>query len=196
VNPYSGELGAFEIGPGTRTLTNFSVTGSFKGRDCAVPVGGDITDGSQAGAERCLLPVGDYVPDYFTLKFGRLQIELSDNYHSEGERMKRNRPPVYGITIRKERPFVMDFSNQPDVMFASPTNSQRVKPGDTLMVVAVLVDPKLDIMIRRLYDNTPRQGKDAKGNALSIDNSQSLDPKVIITRASGEKVAEGVMPFG
>ena len=25
---------------------------------------------------------------------------------------------------------------------------------------------------------------------------RSLDPKVLVTRANGEKVAEGVMPFG
>jgi hypothetical protein len=39
-------------------------------------------------------------------------------------------------------------------------------------------------MIRRL-------SKMKKGSG-----SVSLDPKVIITRANGDKVAEGVMPFG
>ena len=51
----------------------------------------------------------------------------------------------------------------------------------------MLVDPKLDFMIRRLY------GPAENG---SNGRARALDPKVLITRADGEKVAEGVMPFG
>ncbi len=199
VHPYPGDLGTFEIGPGTRKLTNtnLSLTGSFEARDWAVAVGGDIKDGRPVEASRCQVPVGDYLPEFLTLQFGRLRIQLSQNYHSEGKRQSRDgRPNVYGITIRKDRPFVLDFSNKPDVMFTSPTNNQRIKPGDTVMVAAVLVDPKLDIMIRRLEDSSRKQTKDAEGKALGYERNLSLDPKVIITRANGEKVAEGVMPFG
>jgi hypothetical protein len=197
VRPYSGELGTFEIGPGTRTLTNFSVTGSFAARDCAVPVGGNIKNGRPLEVGRCQLPAGDYLPEFLTLQFGRLRIRLSQNYHSEGKRQSREgRPPVYGITIRKDRPYVLDFSNKPEVMFTSPTKDQRVKAGDELSVMAVLVDPKLDVMIRGLDDTSRKQTKDADGKPLGYERNVSLDPKVTITRANGEKVAEGVMPFG
>ena len=199
VHPYQGDLGTFEIGPGTRKLTstNFSLTGSLEARDRAVAAGGDIKDGRPVEASRCQLPVGDYLPEFLTLQFGRLRIQLSQNYHSEGKRQSRDgRPNVYGIAIRKDRPYALDFSNRPDVMFTSPTNSQRVKAGDTLMVMAVLLDPKLDIMIRRLEDTSRKQTKDAEGKALGYERNLSLDPTVIITRAGGEKVAEGVMPFG
>jgi hypothetical protein len=199
VHPYLGDLGTFETGPGTRKLTNnnFSLTGSLEARDWAVAVGGDIKDGRPVEASRCQVPVGDYLPEFLTLHFGQLGIQLSQNYHSEGKRKSREgRPTVYGITIRKGQPFALDFSNQPEVMFTSPTNSQRVKPGDTLLVAAVLVDPKLDIMIRRLEDTSRKQTKDAEGKALRYERNLSLDPTVIITRTNGEKVAEGVMPFG
>ena len=86
---------------------------------------------------------------------------------------------------------MLDFSNKPDVMFASPAKDQRVKAGDELQVKAVLVDPKLDFMIRGLEDTTrPKATPESRGRNFS------LDPKVLITRANGEKVAEGVMPFG
>jgi hypothetical protein len=199
VHPYQGDLGTFEIGSGTRKLTNtdFSLTGSFEARDWAVAAGGDIINGRPVEASRCQVPVGDYLPEFLTLQFGRLRIQLSQNYHSEGKRQSRDgRPNVYGITIRKDQPFALDFSNQPEVMFTSPTNSQRVKPGDTLMVAAVLVDPKLDIMIRGLADTSRKQTKDAEGKPLGYERNLSLDPTVIITRANGEKVVEGVMPFG
>ena len=64
------------------------------------------------------------------------------------------------------------------------------------MVMAVLVDPKLDIMIRGLDDTSRKQTKDADGKPLGYTRNLPLDPTVIITRAGGEKVAEGVMPFG
>ncbi len=106
------------------------------------------------------------------------------------------RAAVYPISIRKDKPFVLDFSNKPDVMFASPARDQRVKLGESLEVKAVLVDPKLDMMIRNLDDTTRKQTKGADGQPVNYQRPLSLDPQVIIARANGEKVAEGVMPFG
>ena len=193
VRPYQGDLGTFEIGPGGREITNLSVTGSLVAQALAVPVGGEFGESaSPAPARRCQLPVGDYLPNYISVDFGRLRLEISENYHSEGKpRNRAGREHVYGLTVRKDQPCVLDFSNKPDVMFASPSQDQRFKPGDSVEVKAVLVDSKLDFMIRGLEDTTRKSsGAQSRGRYLS------LDPKVIITRANGEKVAEGVMPFG
>jgi len=100
------------------------------------------------------------------------------------------------LAIRKDKPFVLDFSNKPHMMFASPAKDLRVKLGESLEVKAVLVDPKLDMMIRRLDDATPKRTKPTDGQAAGDQRPVSLDPQVIVTRANGEKVAEGVMPFG
>jgi hypothetical protein len=197
VHPYKGDLGIFEAGPGFRPLTNFSVTGSLQASNCAVAIGGGIKDGRPEAARACEIPAGDYLPEFLTVQFGRLHIQLSQNYHSEGKRQSRSgRPDVYGLTVRKDRPCVLDFSTQPEVMFTSPTNSQRIQVGEELSVMAVLTDPKLDIMIRRLEDTAHKQTKDADGKDLGYERNVSLDPRVLITRANGEKVAEGVMPFG
>jgi len=192
VRPYQGDLGTFMVGPGGRTTTNLSVRGSLEAKALAVPVGGDLEGGSPKPAARCELPVGDYLPNYITVEFGRLRIEISHNYHSDGKpRDRAGHEWVYGMTVRKDQPYVLDFSNKPDVMFASPARDQRYKPGDSIEVKAVLVDPKLDFMIRGLEDTTrPKATPESRGSKFS------LDPKVLITRANGEKVAEGVMPFG
>ena len=192
VRPYQGDLGTFTVGPGGRTITNLSVRGSLEAKQLAVPVGGDLEGGSPKAAARCELPVGDYLPNYITVQFGRLRIEISHNYHSDGKpRDRAGHDWVYGMTVRKDQPYVLDFSNKPDVMFASPARDQRYKPGDSIEVKAVLVDPKLDFMIRGLEDTTrPKATPESRGSKFS------LDPKVLITRANGEKVAEGVMPFG
>jgi len=60
----------------------------------------------------------------------------------------------------------------------------------------VLIDPKLDYMIRHVNDTAQKQTKDENGHDLGYTRNLSLDPHVIITRTNGEKVAEGVMPFG
>jgi hypothetical protein len=197
VRPYRSDLGKFEIGPGGRKLDKLTVLGSLEGEERNVAVGGEVTDGSPEAARSCQLPAGDYRPNYIHIQFGRLSIGASYNYHSDGKPRERgDRAAVYGIAIRQNKPFVLDFSNKPDVMFASPAKDQRVKLGDSLEVKAVLVDPKLDMMIRDLDDTTRKQTKDANGNPLNYERNLSLDPQVIITRADGEKVAEGVMPFG
>jgi hypothetical protein len=197
VRPYAGDLGIFKAGPGGRAVTNFTVTGSFDGRSGNVAVGGDLAGGRPGEAASCEIPAGDYLPDFLTVQFGRLRIQISQNYHTEGMRQSRNgRPNVYGLTVRKDLPCVLDFSNKPLVMFTSPTNTQRIKVGGEVTVMAVLTDPKLDFMIRHLDDTTRQQTKDADGKELGYQRNLSLDPRVIITRASGEKVAEGVMPYG
>ncbi|MBN2315742.1 MAG: hypothetical protein JXM79_17570 [Sedimentisphaerales bacterium] len=64
----------------------------------------------------------------------------------------------------------------------------------------MLVDPKLDIMIRGLDDTSvkvDKENKDATGKVYrTVKRDKSLDPKVVITRADGQVVAEGVLPFG
>jgi hypothetical protein len=197
VHPYRGELGTFEIGPGGRTLSEMTVSGSLEGEDRAVAVGGEIVDISPQAERSCQLPVGDYRPNYISIQFGRLRIAASHNYHADGKPMGwSERAPVYGITIRKDKPFVLDFSDKPEVMFASPAKDQRVKLGESVEVKAVLVDPKLDMMIRNLDDTTPKPAKSTDSQAAGRQQRTSLDPQVVITRANGEKVAEGVMPFG
>jgi len=184
-SPYDGTLGIFEVGAGERDLQDVSIQGSLRSEDTAVAVGGEMERGWPKPAKSCQLPVGDYLPAYLTIAFGRLSINVSNNYHADGQgRRSSNRPRIYGIKIREDKSYVFDFSNKPDVIFATPAKDQRVKLGQELTVKAVLIDPELDIMIRRLYDTGQKPRR------------VSLDPKVVITRADGEKVAEGVMPFG
>jgi hypothetical protein len=180
---YEGALGTFEVGTGARDLQDVTIYGSLRSEDTAVAVGGELENGMPKPAKSCLLPEGDYMPAFLSIKFGNLSISVSNNYHADGKPFGHSpEVKVYGIKIRKDKPFVLDFSNDPDVMFASPAKGYGVKLGGELQVKAVLIDPELDIMIRRLYDQEKTR--------------VSLDPKVLITRSGGEKIAEGVMPFG
>ncbi len=197
VRPYTRDLGSFEVGPGERKLEKLAVRGSMRSTNVAVAVGGELESGWPKATRSCVVPVGDYLPTYLTIEFGRLAINVSDNYHSESKARERaGRAPVYGMSVRKDQPYVLDFSNPPEVLFTSPTKAQRVRLGEELEVKAVLVDPKLDMMIRGLDDTTRKQTRTPDGRPLNYEKNLSLDPTVLITRTNGEKVAEGVMPFG
>jgi hypothetical protein len=201
VHLYEGEMGTLEIGAGGRKLDKMEFYGSFQAVEKAVPVGGEEGQGGWLSpARKCSLPVGEYLPSYLTVTYGKLQITLSQNYHSEGKpRDNEDRPLLYGIKITKDKPFIFDFSNKPEVMFALPTRNQRVKPGDKVEVKAVLIDPKLDIMIRGINNPSIRVAQETTlpdGTKQKYERVKSLDPTVRILRMNGDKVAEGIMPFG
>jgi len=49
---------------------------------------------------------------------------------------------VYAIHIRDDKPYVLDFSHAPEVVFTSPAKGDVFHPGDEAKVAAVLTDPK------------------------------------------------------
>ncbi len=189
VNEYSDKLGKLIAGKGDRDIAGAQMSGSLESKDSAVAVGPVSETGRTEKTSDCMLPVGDYRPPFMTFDYGRLSFSVSHNYHNDVQgRSMGDRPKVYGIKIRRDKPFVLDFSNKPAVVFTSPAKDQRVKVGAEIKVEAVLIDPELDIMIRRLFET----GTDDDGKSKKV----SLDPKVVITRADGTEVANGVMPFG
>jgi hypothetical protein len=194
VRKYEGDWGLFEAGAGGRNLQELEMTGSLRSADTAVAVGG-----GEQGVRQCRLPVGDYLPSYLSFTLGDLRISVSDNYHRDGRPRDFERQRVYGIQIRKDKPFVLDFSNKPEVMFASPARDQTYAPGANIEVKGVLTDPVLDIMIRRLVHTASREKETIKlsnGREQTIERQRSLDPVVTITDSAGKVVSEGKMPFG
>ncbi|MBN1806054.1 MAG: hypothetical protein JW837_12460 [Sedimentisphaerales bacterium] len=245
IQPYDGDFGTFKVGSGWRLIFNKKMSGSLMSKDKATAIGKSIERDWPKETRSCRLPVGDYLPAMLHVTLGPLYIDISENYHSDGKPRDREDVTItYGIKIRKNKPFVLNFSNKPDVIFASPAKDLRLKPGDKLDVQAVLVDPKLDIMIRGLRTKSsyvdsvlpiklsiiililpgiawlmiPKLRRRYRFlpvlsvlgavvlvgclvalSALGPKNTSDYNkivPRVLITRTNGEKVAEGVMPFG
>jgi|GEM_PF-772528 len=156
VRLYAGAFGTFEVGSGHRLgVGSMTFTGTLWSADKAVPV-----ESSPASAQRCQVPVGDYWPSRLDVRYGPLRIALESDYIREGMNGGPSDPPVCGIQIRQDRPFVLDFANKPEVWFASPGRDQRVRRGETLTVHPVLVDAKLGIMVRDIRV-LPREGLSA-----------------------------------
>jgi len=201
VRPYDGPLGTFEVGPGDRKVEKVQVRGSLRSKETSVAIGEGLEHGWPKVTRQCQIPVGDYYPAIIDVAFGNLDITVSNNYHTNAQGQARGREPVAGIQIRADQPYVLDFSNKPAVVFTEPTGAaEREFPrGDDILIKAVLLDPVLDIMVRGLNDtahNKTETFKTPDGTEQTFTRPLSLDPKVAITRANGEIVAEGVMPFG
>ncbi len=199
---YRGPLGLFRVGEGNRQIEKVECKGSLRQEgSVAVPVG-TIKENYPEAVSECTVPVGNYTSYIMHVIYDNLDICISDNYHTNAQGQSRaEKQTVYGIKIREDRPYVLDFSNEPMVVFDEPPKDKTsFSRGEEITFAAVLIDPKLDIMIRGLDDTSvkvDREYKDAEGNVIGKSKvNKSLDPNVVITRADGEIVAEGVMPFG
>jgi hypothetical protein len=222
VEPYRGDVGVLIVGPGGRNVKKITVNGSLrsetmeidlspnsttkeilsgviKGLNAYLKPDPPATKDKQDPSQRFFVPVGDYVPSYLNIAYDNIHFSLSNNYHSEGKPQNTDRDPAYFIAIRKDKPFVLDFSAKPDVMFAEPAKDKKFKPGDNVTVKAVLVDPAHDVMIRGLTDASRNQKQTYRtpdGKEISYEALLSLDPVVTVVDSSGKKIAEGTMPFG
>ena len=197
VRRYRGEFGVLRVDPGKRQLTKMAISGSMASENTTVPIGRmpSIDDYWMTSVRECEAPVGDYHPVEIRVSYGRLTFTLVYNYHADGKyRGAAGKPSVCPIKIRKDRPFLLDFSNRPEVMFVSPAKAQTFKAGGEVCVDAVLVDPVLHAIIHDLYDTSRKTTY--KNAGQTTEGYLSLAPTVTITNSAGKKVAEGVMPFG
>ena len=85
-------------------------------------------------------------------------------------------------------------------MFTSPTEMQTFKPGDQVLLSAVIIDPELNLRVNGLADATRKDGERTytygQGKKFTAYAYPSLNPKVVIADSSGKKLAGGKMPFG
>jgi hypothetical protein len=202
IRSHEGDFGTFEVDAGKRDIQNIGIQGSLRSRDgFSIAVSGELEKGWPTSIRSCQLPVGDYTPVYLQVTIGKLQVSLSDNYYHMDKQgnVQRSHKSYHSIKIRQNQPFALDFSAKPQVWVVKPDKDQRVSLGHELKVEAVLVEPRMDIMIRRIFDTTQKEQRKyttSDGQQKTVEVTKSIEPKVRITRANGEKVAEGVMPFG
>ena len=199
VRPYEGPLGIFEFAAGGRKVDKLVLRGSLESSESILAVGDWLGDDLPGANQQCRIPVGDYYPAIAQAEMGGLHFSFSNNYHPRAPGQSTGHAPVYSIAIRADKPYVLDFSNKPVILFTQPQAGARVRAGDEVRVEAVLVNPVLDIAIRSLTDPTRTRREPFKlpdGRESMVFRRWSYDPNVVITRANGGIVAQGTMPFG
>ncbi|MHC4176566.1 MAG: hypothetical protein ACYSWU_03615 [Planctomycetota bacterium] len=201
VAPFAGDCGLLKVSLANREGTGkLGLSGTLRAENKMLPVGDTTPYTTAEKLPEHKIPVGDYTPYSLAVDVGKLAASFSQNYYSMEEPHARlSKPPAGTLKIRKDKPLVLDFSGKPAVLFTAPTKGQTVKPGSTLRLRALIVDPELNLLVRglddtsqKLRERTYRTG----GQTVTIPQYASLAPKVTITDSSGKQVAEGTMPFG
>jgi len=147
IRQYKGAYGTFKMGSGNRDIRKAKFCGRLYSTETDFAVGGkpDKRGRYYKPVHSDRVPVGDYNPN-LEIYLDRLHVTISENIHSDGKRMARlDGPHKYPVKIRQDKPFVLDFSNKPEIMFVAPAKNHNLKLGEELNVEAVLTDPVLDV---------------------------------------------------
>jgi len=197
---YRGPSGVLEVGPGGRAITDLGVAGQFVSRTAMIALGGSTPLAPEKLARRHVLPVGDYIYSSLTAQYGRLRFGArplrEDELAVAGQAAK---PAAFGVTIREDKPFVLDFSGKPAVLRLTPPESQAFKPGSTVFIRVLMTEPTQGIAITGLWDSTKKTGERKYRTAereWTIPEYAKLDPTIVIRDSQGKQVSEGKMPFG
>lgn len=153
IAPYGGDFGVLEVGSGGRAITELGIVGTLASRSAIVAVGDPKLAGKAELSRRFELPVGEYLPADLVVQYGRLRFNcraITDD---------RSKPPVRSIKIQKDQPCVLSFSGKPAVDFSSPAQDASFKPGQSVMLRAMLNEPHERIQITGLYDTTNKDGE-------------------------------------
>jgi hypothetical protein len=198
--PYQGPLGTIKLGKGGRQLEKVGFMGSLfmKGGISAPIETMQTMQGKWPGpVEQCRIPVGDYTLGMFPwlhVTYDNLYFSISN--YSNARRRYSEQNIIYPIQIRQDKPYVLDFSIEPKIIFSHPSMRKTTfSRGDVIEFTTILIDPKLDITIETLYDTSikvNKQYKDRDGMVHTFKVNKSLDPNIVIARADGEVIFEDV----
>lgn len=199
VYPYEGPLGLLRLDAGNRKAGRLEFWGILRGPDARIAIGQTLENGLQKGTDQYEIPVGDYCIESLEVIVGNAGVILSGTSRDSASGAYRGNQATCNIAIRADQPFTLRFSHQPRVVFVRPERKERFARGSDVRIEALLTDPGLDVMLNRLSDMTHSEVKTytlADGRKYIFDAGASLEPKVAITRAGGEIVGQGTMPFG
>jgi hypothetical protein len=196
IEPYKGDMGVLEIGPGGRAITEMGAAGSLASKNGTLPFGDTRPIPGEKLPRRVSLPVGDYSPMNLTIQYGRLRLGARQYQGTTPEGAKA---PKFGIEIRKDKPFVLDFAGRPQVIFQAPAEGAKFQPGAQVRLACMLTEPDRGVMITNLEDSTKKKGDltySIGGEPIKVPQYERLDPTITIRNSRGEEVATGKMPFG
>ncbi len=151
VTRYEGDFGTLTMNSGRLFAQKSRFSGTLMSENRVVLVGEDYSANPEDGSvQSCSLPVGDYLPIYFGFRDDPMIATISDCRHLDGHLGEPIEQHAYPVKIRKDETCVFEPLKGSKVLFVSPQPDTRITLGQNLPVKAVLVDPKLGIMIEHL----------------------------------------------
>ena len=104
------------------------------------------------------------------------------------------------IVIRKDKPYVLDFSAKPQIVFLDLPKTKQWHPGDAVRIQSrMIVDPEKRLYLVSLNDKTKTVVQSGRRlpNFRGIVPSKyaAIEPTLVITDAAGKTVASGRWPW-
>jgi hypothetical protein len=193
VTPYDGPLGTFDVGGGRDETDADLELGWLHTENAFFDLGTCPHEG-----RKIRLPAGDYRPFRLAINLGKLRVGVAAKISAPGACGENaGRPPVFGIKVREDKPFLFELPKSIAAEFVKPAVGQPFRAGDEIKVEVSIKDPVMDILIAGLEDTTQKVGESIKlPNGTEYQQYLRLDPTVKIVSSSGECVAQDKLPFG
>ena len=131
VKPYRGDFGIFKLGLGGRKIKDIGFSGSLQSETMAIGIVPDRTvpEQKQKKLREYQVPVGDYTPSYLVIEYGRLQLSLSENYHSDGRPRSFDRPRTCFHKNPQGQAVRAGFLEQARSAFRQPREGRDLQAG-------------------------------------------------------------------
>lgn len=203
IAPYEGKFGLLRMGLGKRSLEkskskDLLISGGLHGKPHCAAIGNYCAEEyDYTGVQEMKLPVGDYAPAYIWVHFGDIHLTISENYHSDGKRLSFP-PSIFGIQIREDKPYTLDLSNTPTVLFTEPARQTTLTRGEPINIKPILIDPVLGIMFRGMVDTSEKIERTFKEGDERITRTENkeIEPFVEIRDSHGKIVSSGSAEYG
>ena len=155
--PFGGERGVFELSAGKKDIKHAGHGRHPSTRRTSMLLLGEIelSHAGRAGQDRQVPPAGGRLPAADAQRgLRRLAGQPPRRLHRP--RATASRP---AIEIRKDKPYVLDFSDKPEVHFQAPPKEKTFKPGDQIRLAAMLRIPDKGLLIGGLEDMSKKVGE-------------------------------------
>ena len=189
VRPYTGPLGSFALGAPA------GISG-----DITVGMGWIMGEGRIIDLKKCpkqgrevQVPVGDYRPIQMAVDHQQTRITLG--MPAPDPSMEKITAPA-SVKVRETGAVAFRFPRFKHVQFKCANGRARFKPGDEIKIEASISDLETNLVLNGLEDMTKKEQTLKLPDGTDYERYASIDPRIVITNAKGERVAQGKMPFG
>jgi hypothetical protein len=137
--------------------------------------------------------VGDYRPIQLAVDHDQKRVTL--RVAPPDPAVERAIAPA-SIRVRETGAIAFGFPELKDVQFKWAKSGARFKPGDEVKVEATIGNLGAGLCLGGLEDMTKLEQTLKLPDGTDYQRYASIDPRIVITNAKGETVAQGKMPFG
>jgi hypothetical protein len=195
---YAGKRGALSVRSRDGSKKGWVIGGFFETSDeQCVWVSSAGGERDSADSPPLVLPEGDYRPYWMHVRVGDTLAAFDSAEVVEGEKVSiRRNAEKYGVRVRKRRPFELNMTRAPDVIFLAPSRDKTYKPGRNIDIQVALIDHSLGARISGVTDMSRTVEftyTQADGAEKTVTRHPLIEPVFEVKNSNGDVVGSGTM---